>query len=216
MRETIERAVLAINCLLIVFLAFLAFRAGGPGRAAVDSWLAERRVARTLRSQWSTIARSSSRVDAGSVPVRLVEFSDYQCPYCKQNHQEIVALLRRDSSIGVGYRHFPLANHTAAMGAARAAVCAESQGRFAEMHARLFTTELWQADTNWLREAVAAGVRDTLVFRACLGDSATATRIDTDIALGRSLGVEGTPTFFSSRLRRSGFTAESTLVSLVR
>lgn len=76
-KETLERVLLALNILLICLLGFLAFRVGGPGRAAVATWAAERRAASTLRTRWPDISAAGNRIDSMGAAVRLVEFADY-------------------------------------------------------------------------------------------------------------------------------------------
>ncbi len=215
MKRFLENALLALNLVLIVFLSLVAFRPGGPGEAAVREWLAERSTRASIRTQWTTLSRGLDRLDRAARDVDVVEFADYQCPYCKSNISAIEGLLHRDTTVGVVFRHYPIQSHKAARGAARAAVCAEAQGRFRAMHDQLFQVDRWQADTNWIREALAAGIQDTAAFRACLSDKATEERIDADIALGQSLGVEATPTFFTRRERHTGLATEQDLLKMV-
>ena len=213
-KETLERVLLALNILLICLLGFLAFRAGGPGRVAVATWAAERRVASTLRTRWPDVSAAGNRVDSMGAAVRLVEFADYQCPFCRQAHPALEKLMRENPTIGVAYIQFPLPGHSAARGAARAALCAASQGRFLAMHRRLYETTAWQADTDWTREATAARIPHLDRFAACIQDPSTDRRIDSSVALANRLGVDATPTFFSSRARLRGYPEGGALARL--
>ena len=216
MKETLERVLLAVNIGFICLLGFLAFRAGGPGRAAVVSWVAERRSASAVHRRWPELSASGNRLDTASTQVLLVEFADYECPFCRQGHPVVQKLVRENPMIGVAYVQFPLPSHRAARGAARAALCAGDQGRFLSMHRRLLETDAWEADTNWMREAATVGVPDPARFAACIRNPLTDRRIDVDLALGTSLGVNATPTFFSIRGVLRGLPEESTLVRLAR
>ncbi len=83
------------------------------------------------------------------------------------------------------------------------------------MHRRLFETDTWQADTNWVREASAAGVPDPAQFLACIRRSSTNQRIEAQQALGIALGVDRTPMFFSKQASLPGLVQESSLVRFV-
>lgn len=214
LRGILESGALAVNVVLVCVLSLVVFRKGGPGYLAIAQWLETRSVHRELTSQWRAIASGQRRLDEGGGDVRLVEFADYQCPYCAQNHVEISRLLHDYPTVGIAFRHYPLATHRAARGAALASLCAEEQGRFRDMHARLFGDSRWQSDTNWSREAAAAGVPNLQRFSECLRDSSTERRLQADMALGRDLVVRGTPTFFSRSEGIRGLASESALVRL--
>jgi protein-disulfide isomerase len=80
-----------------------------------------------------------------------------------------------------------------------AAVCADEQGRFAEMHRRLMATEIW-ADTTqapWREMARNAGVPDQKGFDACLESVRAHARVDVDVLLAGRIGIAGTPTFLT-------------------
>lgn len=80
-----------------------------------------------------------------------------------------------------------------------AAVCADAQGRFAEMHRQLMTTTEWLSDTNWIQQARVAGVRSTDEFQACLQSEAARERLRVQRALADAIGVDGTPYFVNGR-----------------
>ncbi len=101
--------------------------------------------------------------------------------------------------ITVGYLHLPLDFHAAAEGAARSAICAENQGRFLQIHRRFFETSGWLADTNWVREAEAAGVADLEGFASCLQSDETDERLARDARIAESLGARGTPAMVNKK-----------------
>jgi protein-disulfide isomerase len=127
--------------------------------------------------------------------VTVVEFADFQCPYCRNVQpalQQVLAAYPDD--VRLVFRHYPLPFHERARPAARAAACAFAQGRFWEMAARVWASTL--DDVALAADAADAGVEDLEAWTACLGAPATEAAIDADVALGDSAGVPGTPTFF--------------------
>lgn len=128
--------------------------------------------------------------------VTIVEFSDFECPYCGRAHPIIEQALRDfDGRVRVAFRHYPLSSHPHALLAARAAVAAANQDRFWEMHDQLFEhqRQLEQSDIENYAEEIGL---DMSRFRADLEADATQARVDADREAGRELGVEGTPTLF--------------------
>jgi protein-disulfide isomerase len=101
-----------------------------------------------------------------------------------------------------------------AAGAARSALCASEQGRFREMHTRLMTTETWKLDTNWLREARAAGLEDTTAFASCLHSERITKRLREEQSLVTTLHVMGTPTFVAPGAVHQGAATTEELLTL--
>lgn len=207
-----ERLALGLNFVVLAIVLGVLFRREGPARLMLEQWGRDRRLRAVLLTIWPKLA-AAPRLAPGDTEIRLVEFSDYQCPYCR-GMWSIVDSLAADG-IAVSYLHLPLPQHVHAAGAARASICAEVQRRFREMHARLFATTEWQRDGNWVREAVEAGVPDTAAFRACLHSDGTTTRLESDMALAARLGVNGTPAFFTSTDWSMGLQSRRALLALV-
>lgn len=129
-------------------------------------------------------------------PVTIVEFSDYECPYCRRAEPTVDQILERyPDQVRLVYRHFPLDNiHPRARPAALAAVCADAQGRFWEFHDLLFASEDLE-DETLARYAEQVGL-DEAAFEECLQASETKRKVATDLEAGREAGVTGTPVFF--------------------
>ena len=215
MAKLTDRLLIAGNLVILALVLFVFLRPGGALRNSIDKWRQERALKKTLAAEWQTMVSTGGRLDTGAGEALLVEFSDYQCPFCQQAHAMLDSMVAADSTVGIVYRHFPLANHSAAPGAARTSICAEQQGKFREMDHHLFETREWQADTNWVKAAVAAGIADTAAFRACLASPATANRLSSDLSLGNRLGVNGTPTFFTPAASQPGVLSQSQMVSFL-
>jgi len=132
--------------------------------------------------------------------VTLVEFSDYQCPYCGRHVQQtlpqIVADYVKTGKVKYVFHDFPLESiHPFAFKAAEAARCGGQQGKYWEMHDKLFTSQNALAKDNLLEHAKAAGL-DVDKFKECLDSGKHAAKVREDEAEGRKVGVSGTPGFF--------------------
>ena len=131
-------------------------------------------------------------------PVTLIEFADYQCPYCRQFHTAVFEQLRRNY-IDEGKLRFvamdlPLNIHTNAFKAAEAALCAGEQFKFWEMHDLLVT------NSNQLEEEAIFGYAEGLqldrrLFRSCLESDKYATKVKADVARAEDIEISSTPTF---------------------
>jgi protein-disulfide isomerase len=142
---------------------------------------------------------------AESAQVWLVEVSDFQCPFCKQWHDETFAKLDQEyvktGKIKIAYLNFPLTRiHKNAQIAAEAAMCAGTQGKFWELHGALFQTQPKWAEAKtpivvFDSLARAAGV-NLKTWDACMTSHAMAKLIEADRDRSAKAGVESTPTFF--------------------
>jgi protein-disulfide isomerase len=129
-------------------------------------------------------------------PVMIVEFSDYQCPYCHSVEPTVKELLAKyGDKVSLSYRDFPLtAIHSQAMIAAVASRCALEQGKFWEYHDQLFTASKLEKDD--LIEYARNLKLDDKQFGSCLTNEKYKAEIDKDTSEGRKAGVNGTPGFF--------------------
>lgn len=136
-----------------------------------------------------------------AAPVTIIEFSDFQCPFCKQHVTDTQPALD-EAYVDTGkvnwvFKHFPLDIHPQAPAAAVASECAAEQGQFWEMHHRLFeAVEEWSvSEPNPVFVGLAEELGlDTGAFESCLADPEIAARVDSDMADGAPF-VRGTPTF---------------------
>lgn len=142
--------------------------------------------------------------------VTLVEFSDFQCPFCKRFVDETFSQIKQKyvdtGKVKIVFRHYPLAFHANAQKAGEAAECANRQGKFWEYHDVLFSQG--KADGTGLDIASLKKYADDLglnkgtlgfkkdQFNQCLDSGATAEIVKNDMAVGSASGVSGTPTIF--------------------
>ena len=149
--------------------------------------------------------------------VTLVEYGDYECPYCRAA-VAIVDELQRvlPDQLRFVFRHFPLDNlHPHARRAAEAAEAAASQGKFFEMYAALFEHQAALEDTDLLRYAADLDL-DTARFGADLDAHTHANRVDEDFRSGVRSGVRGTPTFYLDGVRYDGIVGVRQLLAAIR
>ncbi len=131
-------------------------------------------------------------------PLTLVEFSDYQCPFCSRHVRETYPQLEKEYIETGKLRHvfldLPLESiHKLAFKAAEAANCAGEQGKYWEMHDRLFENQ--KALEPWAGHAEAVGL-NVAEFDACLASGKQAEEVRRDMAEARKAGISGTPGFF--------------------
>jgi protein-disulfide isomerase len=137
--------------------------------------------------------------------VTLIEFSDYQCPFCKRAEPTVLELLKKyPTQLRLVYRHMPLDGlHPRARAAAIAAVCAEQQGKFWEYHDVLFANQQALGDADLEKYATDLGL-DAGKFKTCRQDPASETRVNADAVAARGAGLTGTPAFFVNGILISG------------
>ncbi|MGN7612757.1 DsbA family protein [Magnetococcales bacterium HHB-1] len=146
---------------------------------------------------------SSAKGRAGA-PITIIEFSDFECPYCRRAHQTVQQLLRvYPGRIRLIFRHFPLPGHQHAVKASEASLCAEKQGKFWQYHDALFDQKGWQKKDGFKTLAKSLSL-DMKSFNHCLDSGEMNARVKQDKAIGSGLGVTGTPHFFINGVSQSG------------
>ncbi|MEK7404822.1 MAG: thioredoxin domain-containing protein [Acidobacteriota bacterium] len=175
-------------------------------QAYADSLRAKTEVVIHLRPPSVQVAYDPARVKGDpNAPVTIVEFSDFQCAYCKNTQTTLKNILTKyNGRVKLAYMDFPLREiHPLAQTAAEAARCAGEQGKFWEFHDALF------ADQSKLREAdLAAHARalglDEKSFQSCLASGKYKPKVEADLQEGSKAGVAGTPGFFINGVFLSG------------
>jgi protein-disulfide isomerase len=131
-----------------------------------------------------------------SAPIELIEFSDFQCPFCLRAYPTINQVLSTyGDKIRMVYRHYPLPSHPNARPAAEASQCAAEQGQFWPYYEKLFADQTKLSDGDLKQTAAALGM-DAARFNACVDSRKYKDRVDIDIRDGNEVGVSGTPAFF--------------------
>ncbi len=168
--------------------------------------------------EWKRFQRGGSRIGPADAAVTIVEFSDFQCSYCRV-YAERVDRLRRayPEQITLVFRHYPITDrHPHAYNAALASECAREQGRFEEYRSVLFRSQAHIGAVSWSEFAQRAGVPQMEHFARCMSDRRHARRIAADMKMGERLGIPATPTILVNEWRLVGVPEEQTLAGLVR
>lgn len=144
---------------------------------------------------WAEIAATGQRMGPVGAPVQIVEFSDFQCPFCATFSTTLRKVRAKyPDRVAVLYRHAPLdAIHPHARRAALAAECAGEQGRFEPYHDRLFAQQDSIGVKPWARFAAEAGVPDTAAFSQCVREERRMPNVARDADLARRTGIDVTP-----------------------
>ena len=137
-----------------------------------------------------------------SATVTLIEFTDYQCPFCSRHFEQTMPDIIKNyvdtGKVKYVVRDFPLSFHPNAHKAAEAAECAGEEGKYFEMHDKLFTEQgtwsgLSDATATFKGYAKALGLKK---FDSCLDNGDMAAEVDADLAAGSAAGISGTPGFW--------------------
>ncbi len=182
-------------------------RARAERRAAYEKELRDAaRVAVRLEAPRVALSVPAGAPSTGpvSAPVTIVEFTDYQCPYCHRAQAVVDQVLQRYSGqVRFVHLDFPLDGHPGAIPAARAARCAEEQGKFWKYHRSLMTAPGTLDEPDLKGRASALGL-DASSFGTCLSSGRHDGAIQASLRQGEELGVTGTPAYFVNGRMLSG------------
>lgn len=170
----------------------------------------------TSSDDLATLSRLGTLIGDSTARVKVVVFSDYECPYCREFNERFKAI--HDSvgeAVSLLVVHFPLTMHRFARPAALAAECSDSLRMFPQIHDLFLAKQDSLGLKSWTSFAWEAGVRDTLEFQNCLSRHQRSSRIDSSLKIGAKLKVEGTPTVIINGTRYSSAPYDS-LASIVR
>jgi protein-disulfide isomerase len=159
-----------------------------------------------LRADYGVVVelnQPSARVEAGNAPrlgpekapVQIIEYADYECPYCQKVNADLIRLREQfGDQISVVYKDFPLPMHPMAATAAEAARCAGAQGKFWEFHDYLFETK--KLELSGMKAEARALKLDGDRFDQCLDKGEQFADLKKDAQDAQRLGLSGTPSFF--------------------
>ncbi len=131
-----------------------------------------------------------------NAPVTIVEYSDFQCPFCGRATPTIEAVTKKyGDKVRLIYKHFPLSFHPNAQPAAEASECAGEQGKFWQFHDKLFANQETLSADNYKLWAKELGL-DLTKFNSCVDTRKYQQKVQTQFSQGSADGVSGTPTFY--------------------
>jgi protein-disulfide isomerase len=175
-----------------------------------------------------TISTQETAVEgSASAPVEIIEFSDFQCPYCRTFYVDTYKQLVKDyvdtGKAKIYFKQFPLSQiHPGAEIAAEAAECASDQGKFWEMHDKMFDEQQKQGSgtvaftkddlKNWAKTITGLNAQ---TFNSCLDSGSKAAVVQQQQTQGIQAGVDGTPTFFVNGLKLVGAQPYSAFKQLI-
>ena len=210
MRSTVTK--LVIGFAVAIALAFFA----GRQQQLINS---NREILRQLESLRKSLQIEPPPVDfnvkingapmkgAANAKVALIEFSDFECPFCARYLRESFPKIERDyistGKIRYVFRHYPLVSlHPRAMKASEGGECAQRQGKFWPFHDRLFANQKLLDPASLVEHARATGL-EMKAFETCLGGEAAPTVL-ADLDVGTRAGIEATPTFLFGFIQEDG------------
>ena len=179
-----------LNLGLVAVLFYAVSMPGGPLRTRLTVWWAQARLPVLVEEHWQALAATSARMDTvDASTAMIIEFGDYECPFCRDSHAHLEAVLESHPNATIAFRHYPLtAIHPKAEAAARAAICAEEQGRFPQLHSLLFESTEWRDTGDWKTLAEKAGVDDLVSYEDCLQERRSGTKAGRRHETGRCTG----------------------------
>jgi protein-disulfide isomerase len=163
------------------------------------------------------IAATGPSRGPATAPVTIVEFSDFECPFCERLNPAL-AQVRKEfgDQVRIVFRQFPLSSiHPNAQKAAEASLCANDQGKFWEMHDALFADRS-RLPIAELKKTAATLKMDAKKFDACLDSGKYAEQVKTDLREGMQAGVTGTPALFINGRPLSGAVPFEEIAKIVR
>jgi protein-disulfide isomerase len=157
-----------------------------------------------LRPPKIEVAAEGPSKGPAAAPVTIIEFSDFECPYCSKAEETVTQVLKQyGDKVRLVYRDFPLPFHPNAQKAAEAAQCAGDQGKYWEMHEKLFANQKALAVADLKGHAKGLGL-DPAKFDKCLDSGDKAKVVGDHRKAGEKVGVTGTPAFFVNGYQLTG------------
>ena len=187
-----------------IFVGYLAWgRAGGASPSAANN---NQPAAAGAPRRYDIPTKGFYSIGPADAPITLVEFSDYQCPYCQRWHDQVYDSLMAayPGHIRLVYRNLPLTQlHPQAMNAAESSLCAGEQDAYWQYHDKLFENSQLLSDSLYASLAADLGL-DAAAFDACMTEHKYKSQIEADMQFAIDLGVQSTPTFFINGLALVG------------
>jgi protein-disulfide isomerase len=173
------------------------------------------KVTELLQPYRAEVAAIGASLGPAEAPVTIVEFSDFECPYCVRIYPTLQQVVKQyEGKVRLVYRHFPLGIHANASKAAEASLCAGEQDRFWEMHNAMFDNSRSLTPQGLKSLAAKLGLQ-TDVFNSCLDSGKFEAQVARDMRDGEMVGVTGTPATFVNGRMLSGAVPMEQLTAII-
>ncbi|MBW2262451.1 MAG: thioredoxin domain-containing protein [Deltaproteobacteria bacterium] len=148
--------------------------------------------------------------------VKVVAFSDFQCPYCRKVMPRLEKLATKIKGVKLYFKHFPVKSHKRSVAAAMASLAALKQGKFWQFHDLCYKDSKHLSDSDLVEKAEKVGVADTGAFKKDLKSKSILKTVEKDKLEGLKLGVKGTPTIFINGKKYDGETMYADLKDVLK
>jgi protein-disulfide isomerase/uncharacterized membrane protein len=160
--------------------------------------------------------RGGPQKGAKNAKVKIIEFSDFQCPFCQRAHRYLNEMVKKyPDDISVVFRNFPLNMHSNARTAAQAGFCAQKQNKFWQLADQMFSNQKLLAPVNVETYALSVGINMSK-FKKCVSSSAAKKAVQKDVDEGDNIGINSTPTIFVNGELFQGLPSEEELIDLIQ
>lgn len=192
---------------------YLASDAGQESLATSLQTFARRQQEKQMEQQLDDQFKAPAKIDIGTspvmgpadAPITVVEFSDFECPFCKRGASTVDELIKAyPGKIKLVYKNRPLNFHKSARPAAKAALAAHAQGKFFEFYHELFNNQQRLAEPTFFEETAKKLGLDVAKWKTAMDSAAVEEQIKADEKIADSLGVNGTPSFFINGVNLQG------------
>lgn len=197
-----------VICALIITYLVLVHELYPTERQNQDSYV----------KNWQELELNGTRIGQKEAPVEIVEFFDYECPFCKKVQPAVSEIEEKFSTqITVVYEHYPIGGHQQAYKAAIAVECAARQGEgvFKSYHNLLFENQYQLAKISYDSLAMLSKIKDKKAFNICLENRETANIIESTMNLAEKLEISKIPTFIINGRQITGAISKERLEYLV-
>ena len=192
---------------------YLATDAGQESLATSLQTFARRQQEKAMEQQLDEQFKSPAKIDIGNAPVKgpadapitLIEFSDFECPFCKRGANTVDELIKANpGKIKLVFKNRPLPFHKSARPAAKAALAAHKQGKFYEFYDELFGNQQRLAEPTFFEDTAKKLGLDVAKWKADMDSPAIEEAIKADEKVADGLGVNGTPSFYLNGVNLQG------------
>lgn len=165
---------------------------------------------------WRGIELKGQRKGNVDAPIQIVEFFNYECPYCKEVEPIIQKIYQEfPDKISIVFEHFPLDTNSIAFDAGIVAECAGNQGKFSKMHNLLFSNQEQLDSISFDSLAATARVDNIIEFSKCRNEQITYNVVKSGISLANNLEIGGVPTFLINGKVVPGVVSKESLTDLI-